>query len=392
MLNLNDIFLSEQTGGQGLLGHQLLLSMIDPGKSLLYEAVCECMEQTGFERYMPNPPNVKDAWRRATGIISGTRQLSDTDWCKLTLIRVNESKDPIERVVQATLVDKEGREVSEGKNIARLLFYSETQQFEVEDLYYTFNSFDQASYVGEFAWERITRAQSLFAEEKNSISIESVRLILRRILMSLGNTYKRIDSAWCVLTPKQDGLDRFVTLLSLLTEHAKALTGVEEAFYCVTTPIYNSVEQRTQVRKDFIHHALQILSQAREAASQPLTNNVAHQGKQANRRIEKLDREIEALQKHADMYRGILQDGLKEIDEAVQKARDEVRAQFREFQNEIYIPSSSPEGTTRNIRTNRPKADVSDTAPTIPQRPTRNIRVRSDYSDGGLFQSAAGGM
>lgn len=391
MIDLNNIFLSKQTEGQGLLGHQLLISMMDPGRSLNYYTVCDCLEQTGFEDFKPKPPNTKDAWRRATGTIPGNRQLTDAEWCRLNLIRVNESNDPIERVVQATLVDKEGREVSEGKNIARLLFYSENQSFEVQDLYYFFENVDQTSRVEDYAYERINRARELFHEEVNSISIESIRLILRRILMSMGNAYKRIESAWFVPTPKKEKMDRFVTLLDLLSEHARTLTGVNDAFYCVTTPVYNSVEQRTQIRKDFIHHAIQVLSQAREAASLPLSANEERQGRQIDRRLAKLDKEIEALQKHADMYRAILKDGLKEIDDAVQKAREEVRERFQAMRNEVYVPSS--DGATRKLRTEQ--KPVSSEQIGHSHTPTRNIRRESRPADsglGGLFEMAGGAI
>lgn len=327
MSALTDMILAEQVDSH-IMGYQLLTSISGINQSLKQDLVNMAFADNGFGDYTIPITNANDAWRRATSDIACKIPITDNEYLKVAVIPVNEKAgQPLERIVQVTYVDKQGRKVSEGKNCAQMTFNSVGNIFTITPLPFTFpDRQDKDAYVEDVVTAMTTNAyRKFYDQEFNAVSMNVISYKIRKILGNVGHTYKRVDAAWFVPADQVDTVDRVKTLFADLSAVAAKVTGDNHCFYVVTTPVYSSPDQQKQVKGDFVAH---VMSAIKEIDDQSGTSSGGEN--RTNDKFARLQYTVMRLTNQANAYKTILNESLQDVDKALAMVNERIQAKHQE--------------------------------------------------------------
>lgn len=234
------------------LGQRMCYSRKD--SKVRYDWLIQTLYELGLDQYAPQAPSVADAFRRACeDIPKGHIIDQDTDKkYKISMIRIDESAEPILRNIQLTEVDKREKTSTDGKLIAQIKFTRETQIFELR---YGYNAGYDFSECPDFVRERLEAARDRFYEEKDLISDQQLNGIIHRILVSIGNPIQDIPSTWNVPATRENILDKLVEFSERLNNEI-----APKIFNIDVLPVVNKGNTREKFSADAVAFAVSKLN------------------------------------------------------------------------------------------------------------------------------------
>lgn len=297
--------------------------------SVPWQWLAEQLMTLGFAKYAPKAPAAADVFRRVTGQIKATYQLEKHIF-KVNVFPVSETGDPVERAVQVTEIDPEGREISDGRTVARLYFYRSSNIFDCR--------IERDCPV--LVAERIQEAQNRFGNETNYLSPEQLRYIVMAILLDSGNQIQGIAGLWNIPRTRQDNTYKLRDLFNAINS-----LGSEPVCFIDILPIVDVVEQREKVKTDAVYSAAQRFRALLEEMKERVCSSREPEKVMENcmARIQQESREIMAL---ISEYKEILGHGFKEV-EAIQAS---ILKEFTEFANSPLLQSEYKQNSGRRLK------------------------------------------
>ncbi|WP_054692448.1 DUF6744 family protein [Syntrophomonas palmitatica] len=281
----------------------------------------DSLDMASFHPHRPSPP---DVFRRLTSKLAGYYS-EDGLRQKVDVIRVNDDKESIERVVMLIEVDEENREVSDGRKVARLTFEKEYNLFDVG--IGPFGSFD---YCPSWLREKIYEVKDLYECSVNYLSPQQMRDIVLKVLYAAGNPVNKINSLWNIpasrefLAEKLEGFSREINEYACTQNNDIAKNG--GVLFVDTIPIVNTKEQKKKISADAIAFALDKLNKVLREQQ----DNIVFANDPDKARVKAQAR----FQAEADSMMELIEEYellLGEVMDEVRQAREITQNKLREF-------------------------------------------------------------
>lgn len=159
--------------------------------------------------------------------------------------------ETLERVIQLTEIDREGRKVSDGRKVARMSFCKTSEEFHYTTLYHSssllFDEDDEFAPIPEFILDDIQQIAMKIAMEKQLVSPSQIRNTILKIVSSVGIPVEGVLAAWTI--PKSE--EHIAESIKNLANDLNARMGRKVIFYDVL-PIADDEEIKKSLSGDAI--------------------------------------------------------------------------------------------------------------------------------------------
>lgn len=360
-------------GASEYLGHRVAYSLKEV--EIRHDILLPIIENIGLSRLAPKRPNYADVFRRVTGKIRGYYRKDEYRY-KVEIIHVNESDNPIERVVMVVEVDEEQKEVSDGRKVAKLTFDRNTNRFEYRTGPFGIGSYD---YCPDFVEWLIRKAQQDFEEKANILSPQQVRDLVRNILTDAGNPVQGISSNWNIPATREEYVQKLKTLAEKLNEQL-----TEPMMYIDTLPVVNTKEQRKKISADAVAFALQKMQKLLHTEQDNIVfaKNVDKAKERAGSRFREEAERVMSLIEEYETLIGEAFDEVRQAREITEKSlKDFCSDPIKQAEHKRQIESD------RKGRKIRAIEDNTNSTKNKPQETKRKIRtaVQTDFTAAPLY-------
>ncbi len=316
------------------IGKRFAYARKESKKGIRYDFLIPILNEAGLDNYAPNPPTPADAFRRACQDIP-KRYVHDKESgrkYKINMILIDESADPIIRNLQLTEIDKQNRTSTDGKLVAQIKFFRDSEAIVAYHGYQAGYEFDTCP---DFVCDRIQAAIERFRKERDLVSEMQIHNIIQKILQDAGNPVNRILSTWNIPVTREELLDRLLRVAERLNEYEEGI------FVTDTLPVIRTPEVTSKVKADAVIYAVDKLNSLYKKAKDDIS--VSTDVEKTTLRVKgQLKQEAEKVMSLVEEYESILGEAMDEV----RQAREITESKLKEF-------ADSPEQQMRHRETKR---------------------------------------
>ncbi len=370
-MNLWDNVTGVENAESNYIGKRFAYARKESKRGIRYDFLIPLLNEADLGKYAPNPPTPADAFRRASQDIP-KRYVYDKEngrRYKINMILIDESADPIVRNIQLTEIDKKSRTSTDGKLVAQIKFFRDSQSIVAYHGYEAGYEFDTCP---DFVCERIQAAIERFQKERDLVSETQIHNVVQRVLQDAGNPVNRILSTWNIPATREDLLDRLLRVAERLNEYEEGI------FVTDTLPVIRTPEVSNKVKTDAVIYAVERLNAIFNKAKDDIADST-DVTKTAQRVSGHLKTEAEKVMSLVEEYESILGEAMDEV----RQAREITESKLKEF-------TDSPEQQLRHreakrrLKASNKKSEPIENIPietAVSSAPTRRIKGMQAQSE-----------
>ncbi len=316
------------------IGKRFAYARKESKKGIRYDYLIPLLNEADLGKYAPNPPTPADAFRRACQDIP-KKYVHDKETgrkYKVNMILIDESADPIVRNIQLTEIDKQNRTSTDGKLVAQIKFFRDSQSIFAYHGYEAGYEFDTCP---DFVCERIQAAIERFQKERDLVSEMQIHNLVQKVLQDAGNPVNRILSTWNIPATREDLLERLLRIAERLNDYEEGI------FVTDTLPVIRTPEVTNKVRADAVIYAIDRLNALYNKAKDDIASATDVE-KTTHRVSGQLQSEAEKVMALIEEYEVILGEAIDEV----RQAREITESKLKEF-------ADSPEQQLRHREAKR---------------------------------------
>ncbi len=346
------------------IGKRFAYARKESKKGLRYDFLIPLLNEADLGNYAPNPPTPADAFRRACQDIP-KRYVYDRDSgrkYKINMILIDESADPIVRNIQLTEIDKKNRTSTDGKLVAQIKFFRDSESIVAYQGYEAGYEFDTCP---DFVCERIQAAIERFQKERDLVSEMQIHNIVQKILQDAGNPVNRILSTWNIPATRENLLDRLLRVAEKFNEYENGI------FVTDTLPVIRTPEVTNKVKTDAIIYAVERLNAVFNKAKDDIAVSI-DVDKTTQRVTGHLKEEAEKVMSLVEEYESILGEAMDEV----RQARKITESKLKEFADSPEQQLQHREAKRRLKAGNNEPIEGAETRPNAPTRRIKGIQAQ----------------